>query len=75
MNPKLDPIFKQLNALILGKQPLLVQIITCVLARGHILLNDVPGVGKPRWHMHWLLCWVWDTNGFSLPMICCQPIY
>lgn len=46
MNPKLDPIFKQLNALILGKQQLLEQIVTCVLARGHVLLNDVPGVGK-----------------------------
>lgn len=46
MNSKLEPIFKQLNALILGKQQLMVQIITCVLARGHILLNDVPGVGK-----------------------------
>ncbi|KES12732.1 hypothetical protein SASC598O11_001400, partial [Snodgrassella alvi SCGC AB-598-O11] len=46
MNPKLDPVFKQLNALILGKQELLIQIVTCVLARGHILLEDVPGVGK-----------------------------
>ncbi|KEQ01049.1 MULTISPECIES: AAA family ATPase [Snodgrassella] len=46
MNPKLEPIFKQLNALILGKQQLLIQIVTCVLARGHILLEDVPGVGK-----------------------------
>ncbi|MCO6506770.1 MAG: AAA family ATPase [Snodgrassella sp.] len=46
MNPKLEPIFKQLNALILGKQQLLIQIVTCVLARGHVLLEDVPGVGK-----------------------------
>lgn len=46
MNPSLTLIFKQLNALILGKETVMKQLMACVLARGHVLLEDVPGVGK-----------------------------
>lgn len=45
-NPTFDRVFKQLNAIILGKQTVLKQMLTCILAGGHILLEDVPGVGK-----------------------------
>ena len=44
--PQFDSLFKQLNAVILGKQTVLKQILTCILAGGHVLLEDVPGVGK-----------------------------
>lgn len=44
--PQFEPVFKQLNAIILGKQPVLKQLIACILAGGHVLLEDVPGVGK-----------------------------
>lgn len=46
MNPVLDPVLKQLNALILGKQPIIIQLLACILAKGHVLLEDVPGTGK-----------------------------
>ena len=46
LNPTFDPVFKQLNAIILGKQTVLKQLLTCILAGGHVLLEDVPGVGK-----------------------------
>lgn len=46
MNPALQTIQKQLNSLILGKNSTLDLVLTCVLARGHLLLEDVPGVGK-----------------------------
>ncbi len=36
----------QLNRLILGKEPVLKQLLACILADGHVLLEDVPGVGK-----------------------------
>ena len=45
-NPTFVPVFKQLNAIILGKQTVLKQLLTCILAGGHVLLEDVPGVGK-----------------------------
>lgn len=41
-----NPIFKQLNSIILGKQSVLKQLMACILAGGHVLLEDVPGVGK-----------------------------
>ena len=46
MNPALQLVQKQLNGLILGKNAILDLVLACVLARGHLLLEDVPGVGK-----------------------------
>ncbi len=45
-NPQFDALFKQLNTIILGKETVLKQLIACILAGGHVLLEDVPGVGK-----------------------------
>ncbi len=43
---KLDPLFDQLNSIILGK-PLVTKLsVVCLLARGHLLIEDIPGVGK-----------------------------
>ena len=35
-----------LNQIILGKQPQLKLAMACLLARGHLLIEDIPGVGK-----------------------------
>jgi MoxR-like ATPase len=35
-----------LGRAILGQQPLLELVVTCVLARGHMLLEGLPGLGK-----------------------------
>ncbi|WP_410498768.1 AAA family ATPase [Chitinibacter sp. S2-10] len=37
---------QQLNQIILGKQATLQLALICILARGHLLLEDIPGVGK-----------------------------
>ncbi|MDF0604159.1 AAA family ATPase [Neisseriaceae bacterium TC5R-5] len=37
---------RQLNQLILGKAAVIRLAFTCVIARGHLLIEDVPGVGK-----------------------------
>ena len=43
---KLDTLFKRLNNVILGN-PLATKLsVVCLLARGHLLLEDIPGVGK-----------------------------
>ena len=36
----------QLNRIILGKEHQLRLCISCMLARGHLLIEDIPGVGK-----------------------------
>jgi len=43
---KLDTLFEQLNSIILGN-PLATKLsVVCLLARGHLLIEDIPGVGK-----------------------------
>ncbi len=36
----------QLNQVILGKERVIRLAVTCLLARGHLLIEDLPGVGK-----------------------------
>jgi MoxR-like ATPase len=41
-----DAILAQLNGVILGKEGQLRLCLACLLARGHLLIEDIPGVGK-----------------------------
>lgn len=42
----LQTTIKQLNEIVLGKEPQIRLALACLLARGHLLIEDVPGVGK-----------------------------
>ena len=42
----LRPLIDQLNQVILGKDRPIRMAVACMLARGHLLIEDVPGVGK-----------------------------
>ena len=46
MAQNIQAALQQLNTLILGKEDVLKQLLACILADGHVLLEDVPGVGK-----------------------------
>jgi MoxR-like ATPase len=39
-------VLAQLNRVILGKDPQIRLCLACLLARGHLLIEDIPGVGK-----------------------------
>ncbi len=43
---KLDQLFEQLNKVILGNPETTKLAVVCLLARGHLLIEDIPGVGK-----------------------------
>ena len=43
---QLDSVVSQVSNIILGKERQIRLAITCLLARGHLLIEDVPGVGK-----------------------------
>ena len=43
---KLKLLLNQLNTVIVGKAPHLRDAVACLLAGGHLLIEDVPGVGK-----------------------------
>ncbi len=46
MNPLLQSAVDQTSQFILGKEHQIKLAIACLLARGHLLIEDVPGVGK-----------------------------
>ncbi len=43
---KLESLLNQLNTVIVGKQAQVQDCVACLLASGHLLIEDVPGVGK-----------------------------
>lgn len=43
---KLKSLLTQLNQVIVGKETQVENCVTCLLAGGHLLIEDVPGVGK-----------------------------
>ena len=45
MHP-VNQIFEEVKKVIVGKDKVLLWVLTAILARGHILLEDIPGVGK-----------------------------
>src|SRR5450759_4290056 len=46
MDPQLDSVLRQVGTVILGKEHQIRLAIACMLARGHLLIEDIPGVGK-----------------------------
>ncbi len=45
-SPELDAILADINRIILGKDRPIRLALACLLARGHLLIEDLPGVGK-----------------------------
>jgi len=43
---KLRSLLNQLNTVIVGKPDQIRDCVACLLAGGHLLIDDVPGVGK-----------------------------
>jgi MoxR-like ATPase len=41
-----EAVLQQLETVIYGKRPILELVLTCLLAEGHLLLEDVPGTAK-----------------------------
>ncbi|MET3117322.1 MoxR-like ATPase [Undibacterium sp. GrIS 1.8] len=46
MFSKVHAVAKQVNQVIIGKDTQIRQALVCLLAGGHLLIEDVPGVGK-----------------------------
>ncbi len=43
---QLDQIIESISQVLLGKEPQVRLALTCLLARGHLLIEDLPGMGK-----------------------------
>jgi len=46
MKSRIDALVSQVSEIIVGKEDAVRLAVACVLARGHLLIEDVPGVGK-----------------------------
>ncbi len=45
-NQKVESIINQVRQVILGKDDCIRRVMTAILAQGHVLIEDIPGVGK-----------------------------
>src|SRR5487761_2739149 len=43
---QISRLVDQISTIIVGKRPQIVDCVACLLAGGHLLIEDVPGVGK-----------------------------
>ena len=43
---QLSELVDQISTIIVGKKPQIEDCVACMLAGGHLLIEDVPGVGK-----------------------------
>jgi MoxR-like ATPase len=46
MNKLIDQVVEQVGGIVLGKEMQIRLALACLLARGHLLIEDIPGVGK-----------------------------
>lgn len=60
--PAVQQVLEQVNRVILGKSEEIREIMTTFLANGHVLLEDIPGVGKTTIAVAFSVQWVWIIN-------------
>ena len=48
MNERIEAVVNNIEKVIVGKREAIVKVICAMLSQGHILVEDVPGVGKTR---------------------------
>ncbi len=48
MNEKINRLVKSIGKVIVGKEDTVIRLIAAMLCEGHVLLEDVPGVGKTQ---------------------------
>ena len=68
LNTKIDSLRAQLNAALVGKADVVEMVIACVIARGHLLFDDLPGLGKTT-----LAKALSQTIGGSFSRVQCTP--
>jgi MoxR-like ATPase len=56
MQHVLSQTITQISQHIIGKEHQIKLALSCLLANGHLLIEDLPGMGKTSCHMHWPRC-------------------
>ena len=50
---------------IVGKENVVELLLCALLCRGHVLIEDVPGVARPRWCRRWPGRWIAHSSAYS----------
>lgn len=53
---KIQQITSEVKKVVKGKDSIIEKVLTCILAKGHILIEDIPGVGKTTLAMAFAKC-------------------
>jgi len=54
---QISRLVDQIGSVIVGKRSQIEDCVACLLAGGHLLIEDVPGVARPRWPTRWRCAW------------------
>lgn len=46
LKPEFEDVVRQISQVILGKEEQIRLALTCLFAKGHLLIEDIPGIGK-----------------------------
>ena len=58
INEKALAVTAEVSKAVLGKPEVVLKIMMAILARGHVLIEDIPGVGEnSRWHRRLPALW------------------
>ena len=68
-------ILEQVEKIVVGKEEQTRLMITAILSQGHILLDDLPGVGKTTLVRRCPSPWAASSSGCSSPPTCCPPMW
>ena len=56
MKEQFESIVRQISSVLLGKEPQIRLALTCLFAKGHLLIEDLPGIGKTTMAKVCVLC-------------------
>ena len=59
---KIDVLIENIGKVVKGHREQIIQIITCLIAKGHILLEDNPGSGKTVMAKNVSLFFIWQKR-------------
>ena len=70
----LDQVTQAISAVLLGKQEQVRLALCCLLAGGHLLIEDRPGLGKSPSRKPWPAVGTWPLSASVSPAIFCRLI-
>lgn len=75
MQEKIKEILDQIETVIVGKNEVMERILMAILAGGHVLMEDVPGVGKTTTAMTFARVLGLETRRFARRGACRKRAY